>query len=301
MSRRAILLLAYGTPRNLEEVEPYYTHIRGGRPPSPQALEDLRRRYASVGGRTRLTEITEETARALQQELGMPVYAGMRHWHPFIAETVARMNSHGVRHFCAIPLAPHESRISTGGYRDAVERAVEGTGMQFEFVSGWHRLPSFRALLAQRVREALAEFGESDGRVLTVFTAHSLPERIREWDDPYERQLQESSAAVADLCGIREWEFAFQSAGATDEPWLGPDIVDAIPGIASRGYRSVLVVPIGFVSDHLEILYDIDQEAERAARDSSLRLRRTRSLNADPQFIAVLAEIATGLLEPVSS
>jgi ferrochelatase len=295
-------------------VEPYFTHIRGGRAPSSEAVAALRRRYELVGGRTPLLDITNELRHALERELNAApigptyrVYVGMKHWHPFIGDVVPRIDADGVQELIAIALAPHYSRISIGGYRSVLGTALTALAdpPRLRFVESWHRHPSFIDFMAARVAAALADFppvekGRPDSGVMTVFSAHSLPTRIREWDDPYERQLDECCAAVAERAGIRQWRFAWQSAGHTGEPWLGPDIVDYLETLHGEGVRRVLSVPIGFVSDHLEIMYDIDYEARRKAEALGMTLRRTRMPNAEAAFVRVVASVVT-TAPPVTS
>ncbi len=298
-----VLLMAYGTPETLDQVEAYFTHIRGGRKPSPESVEHLRERYERVGGRTPLLQITDEVARKLEARLNegdetdsYRVYVGMKHWHPYIGDVLARMAADGITRVVALALAPHYSRISIGGYRKAVDEAQERLGHPFEitFVDRWHDHPGFRDLIAELVREALQQFPpDVRDRVTVVFSAHSLPARIRDWDDPYERELIESSAGVAERAGVRDWQFAFQSESATGEPWLGPDILAALEELPDEGKRHVLQVPIGFVSDHLEILYDIDIEAREKAAELGMTFHRTELPNARDQFIDVLASIVT--------
>jgi ferrochelatase len=300
-----VLLMAYGTPETPDQVEPYFTHIRGGRPPSAESVARLRERYELVGGRTPLLDITNELREALERELNAAaigptyrVYVGMKHWRPFIGDVVPRIAVDGVGELIAVALAPHYSRISIGGYRTALGEAL-GTITEpppLRFVDCWHLHPLFIEFTAGRVAAALADFpsaghGKRDGEVMTLFSAHSLPTRIREWGDPYESQLRESCAAVAERAGIREWRFAWQSAGHTDEPWLGPDIVDYLETLHGEGVRRVLSVPIGFVCDHLEVMYDIDYEARRKADSLGMTLRRTRMPNANPGFVRVLASV----------
>ena len=294
----AVLLMAYGTPDRLEDVGDYYTHIRGGRRPAEDAIDNLRARYVAIGGTTPLRTITETVRDRLREQLaadGLPrdVYFGMRHWHPYIAETMRTMHDAGVRRVTAIALAPHYSRMSIGAYRDAVEAAHADLARPFDitFVERWHNEPAFIALMAFRVHDALARLPEADrASVTVVFSAHSLPIRIREWKDPYEAELLESSAAVAARLGLRDWRFAWQSAGGSREPWIGPDILEYLETLAAEGVRTVVQVPIGFVSDHLEILYDIDIEAMEVARRLGIRLVRTEMPNASPEFIRVLAD-----------
>lgn len=304
-----VLLMAYGTPETPEQVEDYFTHIRGGRKPSPEAVQHLRERYARVGGKTPLLAITNRVASKLEKRLraggsNFNVYAGMKHWHPFIGEVMERMASDGVRRVVAFALAPHCSRISLGGYRKAVDEAQERLGHPFSipFVKCWHHNPQFRHMMAGLVRDGLNQFAEGvRSEVTVVFSAHSLPERIRVWDDPYERQLLESSGAVAELAGVRDWRFAFQSAGNTGEPWIGPDILDYLETLHTEGVKNVLQVPIGFVSDHLEILFDIDVEAKEKAAELGMTLYRTQMPNERDEFIEVLASVVRENLEVPAS
>jgi protoporphyrin/coproporphyrin ferrochelatase len=298
-----VLLLAYGSPETADQVEPYFRHIRGGRTPSPEAVAHLQHRYQLVGGRTPLLAITTETARALQATLDdrapgeYRTYVAMKHWHPYIADVVPRIASGGVRRVIVIVLAPHYSRMSIGGYRQYLDEAIAklDTPMDVSFVESWNMQPEFIAMMSARVRTALDEFPR-DARAETcvLFSAHSLPERIRTWGDPYERQLAASCAAVAEQAGLLQWRFAWQSAGNTGEPWLGPDIVDYLDQLHAEGVRNVLSVPIGFVCEHLEVLYDIDHEAAHKAAALGMTLRRTAMPNATPELIAVLDALVAG-------
>lgn len=292
----AILIMAYGSPQKPEDVEPYYTHIRRGRPPSPEALADLQQRYARVGGITPLHRHTDAVADRLRDMLAaegsaLPVYVGMKHWHPFVAEAVRRMYDDGVRHATSIVLAPHFSKMSIGEYRRYLDDAIATLPgpMTIDLVESWHRQPEFIALMAEYVRAALEKFpiGERDG-VRVVFTAHSLPERIRTWGDPYEAELRSSAATVAERAGLSRWDWAWQSAGNTGEPWLGPDILAHLETLAGEGVRNILQVPIGFVAEHLEVLFDIDVEARQKAASLGMRLERTDLPNARPEFIAAV-------------
>jgi protoporphyrin/coproporphyrin ferrochelatase len=298
-----VLLLAYGSPETADQVEPYFRHIRGGRTPSPEAVAHLQHRYQLVGGRTPLLAITTETARALQATLDdrapgeYRTYVAMKHWHPYIADVVPRIAADGVRRVIVIVLAPHYSRMSIGGYRQYLDEAIAklDTPMDVSFVESWNMQPEFIAMMSARVRTALDEFPR-DARAETcvLFSAHSLPERIRTWGDPYERQLAASCAAVAEQAGLLQWRFAWQSAGNTGEPWLGPDIVDYLDQLHAEGVRNVLSVPIGFVCEHLEVLYDIDHEAAHKAAALGMTLRRTAMPNATPELIAVLDALVAG-------
>jgi ferrochelatase len=290
-----VLLLAYGSPETPDQVEPYFRHIRGGRTPSPEAVEHLRHRYELIGGRTPLLAITTDTARGLQAALDQRApgeyrtYVAMKHWHPYIADVIPRLAAEGIRRVIAIVLAPHYSRMSVGGYRQYVEQTIANLDapMELTFVETWHMQPEFLELMSARVREGLTQFPRGEN-VCVLFSAHSLPVRIRTWDDPYEAQLNASCVAVARHAQLRDWRFAWQSAGGTGEPWLGPDIVDYLHVLHSEGVRNVLSVPIGFVCEHLEVLYDIDHEAAQKAAALGMTLRRTRKPNATPEFIDVL-------------
>ena len=295
----AVLLMAYGTPATLDQVGAYFTHIRGGRQPSPEAVAHLRARYERIGGTARLLHITTALAAGLATRLaaeGRPqrVYVGMKHWHPYIADVMRTMRDDGVRDLTAVVLAPHYSRLSVGAYRRAVDDAQHALGNPFNirFVERWHAVPEFLDMMAGLVRDGLARFpAESRQSVSVVFTAHSLPVRIREWGDPYERELLESSRAVAERVGLSDWRFAWQSAGGTSEPWIGPDILDYLDTLHSEGVRLVLQVPIGFLSEHLEVLYDIDIEATDKAATLGMTLHRTELPNASPALVGALAAI----------
>ncbi len=300
-----VLLMAYGTPNSLDEVEPYYTDVRGGRAPTPELLAELKERYRLVGGRTPLLEISRAQADGLQRLLDAEapgryrVYLGMKHWHPYIAAAVRQMRADGIRQALAVALAPHYSRMSIGGYISRIEDAQASLGgepIRFRYVESWHDEPIFLEALATQVRAALATSFAPEERdsVFVLFTAHSLPERIREWDDPYQRELLATSRGAADLLGLpaNRWDFAFQSAGRTPEPWLGPDILTKLRELAAAGCRSVLVCPVGFIAEHLEIFYDIDYEARRLADEElGVHLERIEMLNATPPLLEALAAV----------
>jgi ferrochelatase len=298
--RTGVLLMAYGTPETPDQVAPYYTHIRGGRTPTPEQIAHLVHRYEAVGGRTPLTRLTEEVRAGVAAGLAgrgvdVPVHVGMKHWDPWIADVLPRMHAEGVERIVGVVLAPHYSRFSVGGYQRYIFDGMRKHGLQMsvEFVEQWHDDPAFLDVMATLVRDELAQF-PADARddVTVVFSAHSLPERIRTWNDPYERQLADSAAWVAERVGLRSHRVAWQSAGATGEPWIGPDILDYLDTLAAEGVKHVLQVPIGFVCDHLEILYDLDIEAKRKAESLGMTYRRTRLPNARPDFVAALTEIA---------
>ena len=273
--------MAYGSPTEIGDIPAYLTDIREGKPVSTAAIEELTERYRRIGGRSPLDEVTEAQREALERELGIPVRVGMKHWRPRIAEAVDAALALGAERIVGVVLAPHYSRLSIAGYRSRLEDALEDRA-ELVFVQSWHDHEPFLDVLADRVRG-------TDAHV--VFTAHSLPERILSWGDPYRDQLLETSRSVADRAALSDWSFAFQSASSTGEPWLGPDILEELDRLHAEGVRRVLVCPVGFVSDHLEILWDLDVEARGRADALGIELQRIRSLNADPAFIASLAEL----------
>ena len=281
--------MAYGSPASEADIAAYYTHIRGGRPPTPEQLEELTGRYRAIGG-SRLTEITRQQAHALARRTGLRASVGMKHAPPFIADGAAEARRTGIRRLIGLPMAPHYSGMSLGSYRRSLEEAWD---RELVFIPGFHGHPAFISAVQALVDEALAR-GRTD-RVF--FTAHSLPARILDEGDPYKQQLLESCRLVATGLGLKDWEFAFQSASHTGEPWLGPDLLEAVE---RSGARDVLVCPIGFVADHLEILYDLDVEAQEFAREKGIRIRRTRSFNADPIFIDALARVVADALVRVA-
>jgi ferrochelatase len=287
----AVILMAYGGPNSLAEVEPYLMDVRGGRPTKPELVEEIRERYAKIGGRSPILELTQAQASGLARALGsrFAVYTGMRHWHPYIKETVDRIVAAGHRRIVGIVMAPHYSAMSIGAYERKLVEAIGGRA-ELAMVQRWGDHPRFLDAVAQHVRDARARFPQPE-RVQVLFTAHSLPERILANGDPYPDELRASSAAVAQRVGLSTWHFAFQSAGATPEPWLGPEAGSVVRKLAAQGHDSVLIVPIGFVCDHVEILYDVDVEYQSVARELGIRLERTMSLNDDPGLVAALDDL----------
>jgi ferrochelatase len=275
--------MAYGSPTTADDIGPYLEDIRGGRPVSDAAVAKLAERYRRIGGRSPLDEVTEAQRAALERELGIPVFVGMKHWQPRIAEALERALAGGATRIVGVVLAPHYSRMSVGEYRERLEAALEGRDVELLLVESWHDDPEFVDVVADRVRGTDA---------WVVFTAHSLPVRILAGGDPYRDQLLETSRLVAGRAGLGErWSFAFQSASATGEPWLGPDVLEELERLAGVGEGKVLVAPVGFVSDHLEILWDLDIEAREKAEELGLELARIESLNDDPRFVSALAGI----------
>jgi len=281
--KSAVVLMAYGSPERLSDVPAYYSDIRGGRPIAPEHLADLVERYRRLGieDSSPLNAITEQTRSALEAELGLPVCTGMKHWTPRIADAAGSALAAGADEIVGLVLAPHYSALSIAGYREQLERALARRA-ELRFVESWHDEPGFVELLADRVRGTNAH---------VVFTAHSLPARILEAGDPYKEQLLETSRLVADAAGLGEWSFSFQSESPTGEPWLGPDILDHLEALRRQGVDHVLVCPVGFVSDHLEIRWDLDVEAQEKAAELGLTLERIEMPNADPQFVRTLARI----------
>jgi ferrochelatase len=279
MKEDAVVLMAYGSPATPEDIRPYFEDVRGGRPVSDEAVAELTERYRRIGGRSPLDEVTEAQRAALERELGLPVFVGMKHWRPRIAQAVEAALERGATRLVGVVLAPHYSRMSVGEYRERLEAAL-GERAELVLVESWHDEPAFVEVLAERVRGTEA---------WVVFTAHSLPERILADGDPYREQLLETSRLVAERAGLERWTFAFQSASPSGEPWLGPDVLDELDRLAAQGVRNVLVAPVGFVSDHLEILWDLDVEARAKAYELGVELERIDSLNDDPAFIRALA------------
>jgi ferrochelatase len=297
--RIGLLVMAYGTPSGPDDVERYYTDIRGGRSPSSESLAQLKNRYAAIGNTFPLAAITREQGEALVAELNRDratrefvLFFGMKHSPPFIPDAVARMAREGIDHGIGLVLAPHYSRMSIGSYIDRAKKSVAPDGPRFTFVESWHDHPDFIDLLADRVRAARSKLTEWErSNDLIVFTAHSLPTKILGWNDPYPAQLAETAQAVATQAGTGRFTTGWQSAGHTPEPWLGPDLGEVIRKAAAEERTAVVVCPCGFVADHLEILYDIDIEAQEVARQEGITLMRTESMNADPRFIRALASV----------
>ncbi len=290
-----VLLVAYGGPGSLDEVEPYLLDVRGGRPTSPEMVTAFKERYAAIGGRSPLLDRTEEQALALAHNLGngIPVYVGMRHWHPYITDVFDEIRSDGVGRVVALALAPHFSTMSIGAYQ---QRIQESRGcVDVELVREWNLHPGFLEAVTSHVTLGLEQFDDSiRDEVPVLFTAHGLPQRILGDGDPYVDQLDASVAGVVERLGDRAHHFAFQSAGQSGGPWLGPDAGVTIAELARSGIRHLLICPIGFVSDHLEVLYDVDIEYRRLAEGLGMQLRRTPSLNDSPELIDALADLVTG-------
>jgi len=279
--------MAHGTPSSLDEMPEYLRLTRGGRLPSPELVDEMRHNYAAIGGRSPLTDITLDQAEALRGQLGpnVPVAVGMRNWKPFIKEALTELAEAGAQRIIAIPLAPQFSTLSVTKYFDAATAALP-EGMQLLPVESFHVHPLLLRAFTERLSDAHPEPDEE-----VIFTAHSLPRRVIMAGDPYANQVAETARGIAALAGIRRYRRAYQSAGRTPEPWIGLDLSDLIRFRADRGARKFLIVPIGFLCDHTEILFDIDIQARTAAEECGTVARRTASLNTLPTFIGVLENL----------
>jgi ferrochelatase len=301
---KALLLLAFGGPRNLEEVELLLTHLFGGRKPPPEQLERVKDRYRLIGGCSPLTEITSEQARALEKEMrarghGFKSYIGMRYCHPLIEEAFNQIIEDGFKEIVAVPMTPFRSRASTGAYMEELNRVKEkvGADVRVVFIEGWHRHPLFLKAIREKIVEGLGQFTSGERKkVHLVFTAHSLPKTLIE-HDPYLKEIEESVAEVLKGLGPMPWCVAFQSKGGGPGEWIGPEVERVLEDLASQKVGRVLVVPIGFVSDHIEILYDIDLLYRRKAESLGMELKRTPSLNASESFVKALSTIIEDYLE----
>ncbi|HZT65911.1 MAG TPA: ferrochelatase [Acidimicrobiales bacterium] len=305
-----VLVMSYGTPATAADIEAYYTDIRRGRPPSAEQLADLRRRYEAIGGLSPLAARTAAQAEGIQASLdaGHPgrfrVFRGDKHATPFIEDGVAAMAGAGVSAAVGVVLAPHYSALSVGEYLARAAEACAGAALAFHPVRSWHLAPSLIDALTARLRVALGRVvaaGVDPADVEVLVTAHSLPRRILETGDPYPEQVRQTGEAVARAAGVGRWRQAWQSAARTPEPWLGPDVTEVIRALPGEGARGVVVAPVGFTSDHLEILYDLDVDARRVAADAGLAFERTESLNDDPGLCAAVAAAVTGALEATAA
>jgi protoporphyrin/coproporphyrin ferrochelatase len=293
---KALLILAFGGPRSLDEVEFLLTRLFRGRKPSAEQLERIQQRYRLIGGASPLPEITRRQAEALEERLNQKEhrfksYVGMRYTRPLIEETVLQILRDGIREIVALPMAPFRSRGSTGAYLEELNRVCQtlGTKPGVLLVEGWHTNPIFLDAVSEKALEALGEFG-SDARekVHVIFTAHSLPRSLIE-NDPYVQDMEESVRGVVSRVQCENWRIAFQSRGAGPGEWIGPDVGSALEELASQGTKNVLLVPIGFVCDHIEILYDVDIVFRQKAESLGMALKRTRSLNTSERFVEALA------------
>jgi protoporphyrin/coproporphyrin ferrochelatase len=293
--------MAYGGPDSLEEIPGYLADIRAGRPTPSAIVEEITANYRAIGGRSPLLAISRRQVDALAEELGdgFRCYLGMRHWSPWIEEAVGRMVEDGITRAVGLVLAPQFSALSVARYQQKVADGLDlyRGRIEFEQVPSYHDAPRLIEALAARVSEGLLHWPETKrDRVHVVFTAHSLPERVLANGDPYGAQCLETAGLVAERAGLADerWSWSFQSAGRTPEPWAGPDLGEHLTELAARGVRDVVVVPVGFVSDHVELLFDIDVKARGVADELGMRLVRPPALNDDPLFIEALAELVRG-------
>lgn len=294
-----VLIMAYGGPSSLDELPGYLADIRQGRPTTPAVLEEISNNYRQIGGKSPLLEISTQQVEAVVDQLDperFKVYLGMRHWAPWIEEVVGQMIKDGIIHAVSLVLAPHYSKMSVAKYQ---QKIMDGLDMywgqiEFEHISSYHDAPKLIQALANRVEEGLNHWPEIERETVhVVFSAHSLPVRILKMGDPYDEQLRETAALAARVAGLPEsrWSWSYQSAGRSPEPWLGPQLQEYLPELAAKGIKNVISIPVGFVSDHVEILYDIDIQAQAVAKDHGMKLVRPSALNTDPLFIETLVEL----------
>jgi ferrochelatase len=294
--KKAVLLLAHGSPDSVDDVPEFLRLVTGGRELPPQVVEEVKHRYGLIG-RSPLTAITLEQGRLLSAALGIPVYVGMRNWKPFIADAVEAMISDGVEHAVVICLAPQNSRTSVGLYRSALEKC--SPSFEIEFVESWYDHPLLIEAFAERLRKGLERArNEAGQQVSIIFTAHSVPQRTIVEGDPYEAQAKETAALVVREASLKDegWAFAFQSQGMAGGPWIGPTVEESILALKDKGYGGVFVDPIGFLCDHVEVLYDIDIAFKQFASSHGMKLWRAESLNDSPLLVRALADIARSRL-----
>jgi protoporphyrin/coproporphyrin ferrochelatase len=301
-----VLVMAYGGPASLDEIPGYLADIRHGRPTPPAVLDEITANYRAIGGSSPLLDMSRRQADALATELGgdFRCYLGMRHWSPWIEEVVGEMVDDGVTHAVSLVLAPHFSALSVARYQQKVADGLDlhRGRIHFEHVPSYHDAPGVVEAFAERVQEGLSRWAEGErDQVHVVFTAHSLPARVLRSGDPYGEQCLETAQLVAARAELRDgaWSWAYQSAGRTPEPWVGPDLGELLEELAARGVRDVVVVPVGFVSDHVELLYDVDVRARSIAEGLGMRLERPPALNDDPVFVAALADLVRRRAEPL--
>lgn len=298
---KAILFLAYGTPENANDIKAYYTDIRRGNPPEAAQLKELQDRYAMIGGKTPLLQITREQAKLLEQRLGIKTYVGMKHWHPYIHETIKQIDNENISQIIAIAMTPHYSSMSIGDYRNRLQKAIDkvNPAMRFQMKERWGDNSIFIDSICQRIEATRKKFPvPSYDEIEVIFTAHSLPIKILESGDPYQKELIQTSNLAAKELRLPRWRQAFQSAGRTRDTWLGPDILQELQKLASEGSKQVLIAPIGFTTDNLEILYDLDIQAATKARELEIIFKRIDCANTTPRFIDALEDIIKPLISP---
>ena len=291
--KTAVLLLAHGSPDSVEDIPEFLLQVTRGRPVPSEVVEEIKHRYGLIG-RSPLTEVTLRQGKLLSTELGLPVYVGMRNWKPFIADVVRTMAGDGIEHAVVICLAPQNSRTSVGLYGSALG-ATDKLPFSVDFVDSWHDHPLLIEAFAEKLKVGMASASqEFEQKIAVVFTAHSVPQRTIANGDPYQKQAEETAALVAAEASLArdDWKFAFQSQGMSGGPWLGPTVEETIRTLKTQGYGGIMVQPIGFLCDHVEVLFDIDIAFKKFADAEGLRLWRTESLNDSPLLTAALAEIS---------
>lgn len=297
-----VLIMAYGGPASLDEIPGYLADIRHGRPTTPSVLEEITNNYRQIGGKSPLLDFTRQQVTAVQDQLDpeqFKVYLGMRHWSPWIEEVVGQMVDDGITHAIALVLAPHYSKMSVAKYHAKIADGLEmyRGDIEFQYIDSYHDAPKLIQALANRVQEGLSQWPEAErDNVHVIFSAHSLPVRIMKMGDPYDSQLRETARLVAEKAGLpdAQWSWSYQSAGRSPEPWLGPQLEEYIPELAAKGIKNMVSIPVGFVCDHVEILFDIDIEAQAVAKEKGVRLVRPSALNTDPLFIETLVDLIQG-------
>lgn len=299
--KMGLLVMAYGTPYKEEDIERYYTHIRHGRTPAPEMLQDLKDRYEAIGGISPLAKTTldqakslEEHLNAIQDEVDFKMYLGLKHIEPFVEDAVKQMKEDGIEQAVSIVLAPHFSTFSVKSYNGRAKQEAENLGgLKITSVESWYKEPKFIDYWTKKVKETYAAMtAEEREKAVLIVSAHSLPEKIIAAGDPYRNQLQETADLIAEAAGIENYEIGWQSAGNTPEPWLGPDVQDLTRDLyEEKGYRTFVYIPVGFVADHLEVLYDNDYECKVVTDELGAKYFRPEMPNAKDEFIDCLATV----------
>ncbi|WP_163971319.1 ferrochelatase [Oceanobacillus halotolerans] len=303
-----LLVMAYGTPYKEEDIEPYYTHIRHGRKPSEEALQDLKDRYKAIGGISPLAKITEQQAKALEESLNASqdeyefhMYIGLKHIHPFIEDAVGKMAKDGIEEAVSIVLAPHYSTFSVKSYNNRANEEAAKHGITIQSVESWYNEPGFIKYWADELEKVYEKMSaEEREKAVLIVSAHSLPEKILQDGDPYPKQLEETAKLIAEKAGIENYELGWQSEGNTPDPWLGPDVQDLTRDLfEQKGYQSFVYAPVGFIADHLEVLYDNDYECKVVCDDIGANYYRPEMPNVHPQFIDTLKDVVLNKVREV--
>ncbi|ALS74580.1 MULTISPECIES: ferrochelatase [Planococcus] len=300
-----LLVMAYGTPYSEDDIERYYTHIRRGRKPSEEALQDLKDRYKAIGGISPLARITEDQANGLcdrlnelQDDIEFKMYLGLKHIEPFVEDGVEEMKKDGIEEAISIVLAPHFSTFSVKSYNGRAKETADKLGIKLTSVESWYTEPKFIQFWSEKVSAAFAEMSEQErAKSCLIVSAHSLPEKIIANGDPYPDQLKETADLIAEAAGVENYEIGWQSAGQTPEPWIGPDVQDLTRELhEEKGYNSFVYTPVGFITDHLEVLYDNDYECKVVCDEIGATYRRPEMPNVDPLFIDGMANVVLNKL-----